>query len=83
MISALSKQSSGRIDRTEIEQQPIGNLAAVAKSVVRQDIPTFETMMDTGEAERQLGWLGCCGFCYTGNSREPRFPDHRNLIALK
>ena len=52
LVTALAKQLSGRIGRAKSEQQPMGDSAAFAESAVRQDISTFETMIDATEAER-------------------------------
>ena len=53
MITAFADQLPGRIDGAKEEHQPLGDLAAIAKAVIRQDTRTFETAMGASDAERR------------------------------
>ena len=53
LSTAFPKQLSGRIDGAKIECQPTEDLEAIAKSAIRPDIRTVETMVGASEAARQ------------------------------
>ena len=53
LTTAFANQLPGRIAGAKVEHQPMGDLAAVAKAVIRQDTRTFETVMATSDAERR------------------------------